>query len=80
MLASCVQVGSDRAAADLRTPTPLLKTEVTPADVAQEEMRTLKEATLKEAYESYAGRLVEDKRRLAQVLCLLALLVQKYKY
>ena len=75
MLASCVQVGSDRAAADLRTPTPLLKTEVTPADVAQEEMRTLKEA-----YESYAGRLVEDKRRLAQVLCLLALLVQKYKY
>jgi hypothetical protein len=75
MLASCVQVGSDRAAADLRTPTPLLKTEVTPADVAQEEMRTLKEA-----YESYAGRLVEDKRRLAQVLCLLALLVQQYKY
>ena len=75
MLASCVQVGSDRAAADLRTPTPLLKTDVTPADVAQEEMRTLKEA-----YESYAGRLVEDKRRLAQVLCLLALLVQKYKY
>jgi len=75
MLASCLQVGSDRAAADLRSPTPLLKTEVTPADVAQEEMRTLKEA-----YESYAGRLVEDKRRLAQVLCLLALLVQKYKY
>ena len=75
MLAASVQVGSDRAAADLRTPTPLLKTEVTPADVAQEEMRTLKEA-----YESYAGRLVEDKRRLAQVLCLLALLVQKYKY
>ncbi len=70
-----MQVGSDRAAADLRSPTPLLKTEVTPADVAQEEMRTLKEA-----YESYAGRLVEDKRRLAQVLCLLALLVQKYKY